>query len=332
MALDVKVNISVERLLTGAGDWVPLLFAGGQDVEVPYTLCQGLEDVEKLFPKTGKVYAAAARIFSQGNAPDYVAVYGATGNAVAGLPAVWDEGWRQLVVAQDDGTPSTPLEVAAHVEENSRYGAGKVYFPVVTDLADVDFTPYERTFALYHPDEVDCPEAAVVGATAGKAVGTITYKNQMIAGVEPAALAEQTVKDAADKGCYCILRKAGSVVTSEGKVGNGEYLDILDGRDYVVQEIEYNTQQLLNSADKVPYDNTGIAMLEAACVEVMVDAYGRGIIDSDDDGSPMYSVDYGPRSDTSLADRKARRYTKGYFSFTQSEAVHEAVVNGTIVI
>lgn len=336
MALDVRVTIDQKKILKGVGFGIPLLFAGFCPAEVPYTECGGIDEVKELFGEGTRLAAAATLLFGQAVPPASVAVYGGTGGALESLPAVWEEGWRQLVVcteADGENTESSIRDIAAYVDARG----DKIYFTSVKDLAEVTgsskaITGYERVFCLYHPDEVDCPEAAVVGASAGLTVGSFTYKNQIIAALSPARLTDTQIQQAATLGCYCIVSNAGDTVTTEGKAANGEYLDVVDSKDYVIQQIVYRTQRTLNNAAKVPYDNNGIALLESVCVNVLADAYANGIIAVDANGLPDYSVDYGARNTTQESDREARRYVEGRFTFALAGAVHEAVVHGTIEI
>lgn len=335
MALDVKVVIDQKKILTGAGFGIPLIYAGFVQVEVPYTECANIDEVKLLFGEGTKAYAAASLLFGQAVPPAKIAVYGGTDKALTSLPAVWEKDWRHLIVAteKEAGEESSLQELAAYVDAKG----DKIYFASVKDLAEVTgsgkaITSFMRTICLYHPDDVDCPEAALVGATAGLTVGSFTYKNQMLNGLTPAQFTDTQVAAAQQLGCYCIVRKAGDTVTSEGKTAAGEYLDVVDSKDYIIREIEYRTQRTLNNAPKISYDNNGIALLESVCVNVLADAFANGIIAVDDKGLPSYTVDYAPRSATKDSDRQQRKYVEGRFTFALAGAVHEAMIHGTIEI
>ena len=340
MSLDVKVIIDKAKVLTGSGFGVPLILGTFETTEVPYTECANIGEVALLFPSGTKVYNAASLLFAQALPPAKITVCGATGKATEALPDIWGNDWRQLIVAQNDTVDDDSVhDIAAYVESASAADSSltKIYFASVTDLADITgtanaITGFDRTFCLYYPDEVDCPEAAVVGATAGLPVGGFTYKNIIVAGLTPSAFTDADISQAATLGAYCIVSKAGDTVTTEGKVADGEYLDIVDSKDYLIREIEWRTQRTLNDRPKISYDNNGIALLESVCVTVLADAFANGIIAVDDQGVPDYTVDYKPRSQTTEADRQARRYVEGYFEFALAGAIHEAVIHGTIEI
>lgn len=335
MALDVRVVIDQKKILTGAGFGIPLIYAGLLETELPYTECANIDEVKLLFPEGTRAYSAASLLFGQTAPPARIAVYGGTDKALTCLPGVWEKDWRQLLVASEAGAgeENSLQEIAAYVDAKG----DKIFFTSVKDTAAVTgsgkaITSFMRTICMYHPDDVDCPEAALVGATAGQTVGSLTYKNQMLNGLAPAQFTDAQVAAAEQLGCYCVVKKAGDTVTSEGKTAGGEYLDVVDSRDYIVREIEYRTQRTLNAAPKISYDNNGIALLENVCVDVLANAYANGIIAVDDKGLPDYTANYAPRSETQASDRHERRYVEGRFSFALAGAVHEAVIHGTIEI
>ncbi len=333
MALDIKVTIDQKKVLNGAGFGLPLIFVGLLEEEVPYTECGNLEEVALLFGAESKAYGAARRMFAQNLPPAKIALYGGTDNALTALAKIWENPWRQLVVASEASEENTLQEIAALVEEKG----GKVYFTSVDDLALITggekaITGFTRTSCLFYPPLADCPEAALVGATAALGAGSFSYKNQVLQTLSPQPAQPAQEAEAERLGCWCVLQKAGQVVSGEGKAANGEYLDILDSRDYLIAEIETRTQRLLNSLPKVSYDNNGIALLESVCVNVLAEAFAKGMIAQNTEGLPDYTVDYAPRSQTNPADRAARRYVEGRFGFALAGAVHEAVVRGTIEI
>lgn len=113
---------------------------------------------------------------------------------------------------------------------------------------------------------------------------------------------------------------------------SGEYADIIDSKDYIIKNIAYKSQKLLNSSPKLAFDNTGISQLEGVVTNVLKDASIMGIIAVDDDGVPLYSTDFDSREETSGADRASRTYKGGRFSFDLAGAIHYATINGTIEV
>lgn len=331
MAKDVRVIIDLNKPAGSIGFGYPLILAGMQTEAVAYTECANLDEVGDLFDNATDVYAAAKLIFMQNKAPQTIAVCGVTTNVLEALPTLKNLGWRQLIVTSVGTEGESEIKDIAEWVETT---PDKFYFtsavlpaPSLPKLGVLD-----RTALFAYDGSVDYPEAALVGATAGKAPGSFTYKNMILKGLDPLDLTDGEIKAIHEAGAFTFVKKAGDNVTTEGKTCGGEYIDIIDSEDWVIQQIEYRTQKVLNQNDKVPYDNNGIAMLENVCVGVLKEAFDNGIIAVDDDGQPDYSTNYKPRSETNGSDRVARKYVEGNFRFALAGAIHEAEIHGVIDI
>lgn len=335
MANDIKVVIELVKASPKAGFGMPLIFEGMAAKAVPYTVVGSLDAVKTAgFAEDSAVYKAAALLLMQADAPTKIAVCASTEATVAALPAILVEDWRQLVVVSTgvDGDSSMPA-VSDYIE-----GCGKhaMYFahvePTTDEEAIVDVAGNERTVLVaYKSADVANPEAALVGATAGKAAGSITYKNMVLKGVTAQAYTDAEVVGLHEDNVITILRKAGSIVTSEGVTASGEFIDIVDSKDYIIEQIEYQGQALLNRVPKLAYDNSGISQLESVVVSVLKDAAANGMIALSDDGDYDYSVNFLPRSECDPVDISARNYTGGNFEFVLAGAIHTAKISGTII-
>lgn len=329
MANDVKVVIELRKAAPRLGFGMPLIFAGKQAKAVAYTEVSSLEELEEAgFAAETATYKAAQLLFMQNDCPGSIAVCASDKTTKEALPDILDEGWRQLIVVSTGAEgESTVADVAEYIE-----GCGKkaIYFAKVDAVGAA--SEYDRTFyVVYKSTDVANPEAAIVGATAGLDVGSFTYKNIILKGVTPQTFKDTEVEDMHEAGYVTYLLKAGSVVTSEGIVASGEYADIIDCKDYLIQQIEYQGQRLQNRLPKLHYDNRGIAALEGVVLSVLKDAANNGMIAQNDDGEYMFSVTFGSRSQCADTDISDRQYNKGQFEFTLAGAIHGAKVKGTII-
>ena len=335
MAYDVKVKIDLAQPMGKAGFGVPLILMENADKAVEYAEVNGIGELAELgFESTSIVYKAAQLMYSQKNAPKTIAVCAYTGAATAALAdeKLVSQGWRQLVVVNGDGSASTVTAISAAVEALD----GKMYFAGldVDDSTSITVNGIRRTVLFYcdATEEVPVPVAALVGEIAGREAGSFTYKNLILSGIKAQELTAAEVKAIHQKGGMTFIEKAGDAVTSEGKVVGGEYIDVIDSEDYVVQQLTFQTQKLLNNAGKVPYDNRGIALLEAAAMNVLQDAYNKGMIANKADGTPDYFCSYALREDTSETDRANRYYAGGNFGFALAGAIHEVYIAGEITV
>lgn len=354
MAIDVKVTINQAKPVLSSGFGFPLIFEGKATTAIPYTECSGIDEIIKCIggitadddestvesktetAKTTNLYKAAALMLSQSNAPKTIAICATTAAATTGLASILYHGWRQLVVVSLGTTGEDTMKTISEYIETTE---DKMYFTSVTAVSKLAgegaIAKRDRTVIMCHDDintDIEFPEAALVGASAGKPAGSITYKNLILKGITPKVLTDAQINAIHAAHAMAFVLKSGDGVTSEGKATSDEYIDIIDSIDYIVQNIEYRTQKILNSYDKVPYTNAGISVLENACVSVLQDAANNGIIALDDNGVADYSVSYKKRSETKEVDRAARRYVEGSFRFALAGAIHTVEVVGEIEI
>lgn len=335
MALDVKVKIDLAQPIGKVGFGVPLILEENASKAVAYTECKSLTAVKEAgFTENSKVYKAAKTIFMQNDAPATIAVCGATEAAAVwcGNVANVGQNWRQLVVVNEGDTATAVKDIIPVIELTK----DKMYFADVDldDSTTLTVDGIQRSVLCFAKASEDYPSAAaaVVGATAGKLAGSINYKNVIIKGIAPQNVDDTKLDAIHAKGGITFVKKAGDVVTSAGVTAGGDYIDIIDGIDYVISNIEYKTQKVFNTMDKVTFDNKGISILESVCVNVMKDAYNNGIIATGDDGTPMYTVNYAKREDTDASDRAVRHYKGGNFAFTVAGAVDNCDVVGSLEI
>lgn len=341
---DVSVEIDIRQAARSVGDGYPLIMAKAEKA-IAYKECSTLEEVIQAGFAQGSAVGSAARIlFSQEDAPEKIAVYGYTGKACEALPSVITKPWRQLIcVTSGDDEESSVSEIAQYIEATD-----KVYFADISSISDVyvaadeteteDKMPlsiYSRTVLCYYPQSeanYTSLAAAVAGATAGKAVGSLTYKNQILAAIEPLSLSTDDDSKLLKANAITVVEKAGDIVTSDGVLSNGDYIDILDCRDWLIRNITSNVQQLLNQQDKIAYTDSGIALLESTVIDVLRQAYINGMISDNEDGLPDYSADFKTRAECAASDRAQRRYTGGSFEFGLAGAIHTVNVKGSIII
>lgn len=332
MALDITVKIDVVKAAGKVGMGIPLILAQNADANAEFEEVTSLPEVVSAgYAEGTDTYAAAKLIFMQNDCPAKIAVAATTGTAAEWLA---DEGnvsedWRQLIVVGGESVAHNDIMA---VIETLR---GKMYFASlpVDDATELKVDGLERTVLFYCTDaDYSCPAAALVGATAGYEAGSFTYKNIILKGIAAQKLSDGEITAIHKKGGITVVKKAGDIVTSEGKTAGGEYIDIIDSKDYVIQNIEYAGQKLLNENKKVRYDNRGIAMLKAVVKTCLQNAYTNGIIADNEDGTPAYDVVTLTRDQVSADDRRDRIYNGCSFSFALAGAIHEAPINGQILI
>lgn len=325
---DITVNITTAAAAGSVGLGYPVVVQGMAESDVAYTECANIGEVVAAgFDTNTEVYKACAAIFGQANKPQTVAVAATTGKVDAWLSENLTKGFRQIVpvLGTDDSTVTDLVTVVSASED-------KMLFITVKTAGEVPASKSERVVCVVYGGASAYPNGAVVGASAGLAAGSFTYKNLIIAGIEAEDLSPAQVEAIHTAGGLCIIKKAGDIVTSEGKTTDGEYIDIVDSKDYIISNIVYQGQKLLNNNNKLPFDNVGISQLENVVTNVLADAFVNGIIAANEDGTAAYSTSFATRAEVSAGDRAARTYKGGNFAFDLAGAIHNAHINGTIEV
>ena len=324
---DITVNITTATAAGSIGLGYPLVLQGMAEADVAYTECAGLDEVVAAgFDTTSEVYKACAVIFAQKNKPATVAVCATKGKVGEWLAANSNKGFRQIVpiLGTEDSTVAELVTAASTLED-------KMLFLQVAKVDELPATQSERVVAVVYGKE-GYANAAVVGASAGLAAGSFTYKNLILTAIEAEDLTVAEVKAIHTAGGMCVLKKAGDIVTSEGMTTDGEYIDVVDSKDYIISNIVYQGQKLLNDNNKITFDNVGISQLENVVTSVLADAYANGIIATNEDGTAAYTTNFATRAETSASDRASRTYKGGNFTFDLAGAIHNATINGTIEV
>lgn len=327
MANDVTVKIDIRKPAGRLGFGIPLILAIGKAEE--YKECADIAEViEAGYASSTDTYKAAALMFAQEDKPSSVALVGAetVDSAVGVLTNSAGKGWRRLVIVGAGEADISKIITYINTTED------KMLFVTAADAEGLkDLGTNDRVVGFVHKNVLAA--AALVGEASGLNPGSFTYKNLILTGIEPTVLSETELKAIHEANGLTFVTKAGDNVTSEGKAMSGEYIDIIDTKDWIISQIVYRTQKLLNAMPKVPYDNGGIAMLENVCLTVLKEAAVMGMIAYDsDNGRYLYSTNYALRDTQDAADRVERKYIGGNFSFELAGAIHTVVVNGEISI
>lgn len=327
----VTINLMSPAGLIGFGK--PLIL-GSKAGGAPYKEYSDLKGLVADFAETTEVYKAAASLVGQGeNSPQSfaVAAYDATsGTPAETLQANWDKDWYFLISTETD---VAKIKLLADVVEGKGYKLFSTRVDDTIDLATLKAQDYDRTFVIYHSAETaKYPDAAFVGARGSLPVGSVTWKFAKLIGITADDIGVSTVDTVDTGGGNVYVMRGGEPRTGEGKVVSGEYIDVIMAKDWVKINVENSVQKLLNNTPKIPFTNSGIAMIEAATINVLRGAFNQGIVATDDDGLPLYSTDFPTREETNPADRASRKLTGAKFSFELAGAVHKAAITGEITV
>lgn len=279
------------------------------------------------YGETGDIYNKAQAYFAQANPSDRIAVltYDPT-KVYDALEAFWYFNWTfavQVTSKIDDASLSL----------SNIFEANKDHFLVLQSADPSVYASYKGqnyTIGLVH-DLSEPMDTALLGSTALLAVGSATWKFRNLVGITPDNLTVNELKDINKYYAIAYVEAAGQGETSEGTALSGEYIDTLHGILWVKNEMQNRLEKLLQSNNKIPYEQSGINMIQGVAITVLEQAWEQGIVLTNEaNGKGDYTVTVTPRSAQSADDLSKRHYGGLSFTYHASGAIHTITVHGTL--
>jgi len=291
---NITVNIALQTLpLSQKGFGLPLI--AGETVRTGKPDFVEVSDADELldssigFVNTDPEYLMAQKIFSQSPRVEKVAVcfvddFANLATALATYRNNGYDNWYYLLITSRD---KTDIAVAdAYINSLEKMGFFATSDQTITSTG-------ERTVILISNNAHEFPEAAWIGRCAAETIGSITWDSKQLSGQKNSDITatQQTSLLASN---FNVLREMGGVVvTWEGKTASGQYIDNIQGRDFLKARITEALQSLKINNRKIPMDGRGIALTEAAIREVFRDAGRNGVIASVIDEADRAKSDLG---------------------------------------
>jgi hypothetical protein len=208
-------------------------------------------------------------------------------------------------------------------------GDSDILTAATTDVAsDLQLAAYARTFLLYHPQPFKGAGAAWAGRVLPFDPGSSTWKFKTLAGIEVYTLTPTERTNALGKNANIYERVAGRNITGEGVTSSGEFIDITHFIDFITARLMENVFFRLVNANKIPFTDAGIAIIENEVRGVM--QLGISVGGFAADPAPVVTV---PRAkDVSSIDKANRLLPDVTFSATLAGAIHEVEINGVVTV
>jgi hypothetical protein len=165
--------------------------------------------------------------------------------------------------------------------------------------------------------------------------GSETWAFKRLAAVYPSEISSTLSKVLAEGHSNYFTQIAGRNITMNGQVRGGEWIDIIRGRDWLQNDMQLRIFNLLLMNPKIPYTNSGIALVQNEMIASLKSARDRGIVAEDEfneDGElvPGFTT-WVPNSLSIPASQKAARNLEGCgFNARLAGAIHAARVNGVL--
>ena len=201
----------------------------------------------------------------------------------------------------------------------------------ITDVAYlVADRDYFRTHVSFHP-KLATSDSWVAAALVGNALaynpGSVTWVNRELVGIGDWAPASADRTALLAKNCGSIETVAGRKITFGGKVGGGEWLDIIHGLDWLHARIGERIFGLLVSAqgDKIGFTDKGIARVHAELRAQLTEASA-----APSNLLATWSTTVPTAASLSSSQRATRVLPNVTFNATVQGAIHAVNVAGTV--
>jgi len=254
----------------------------------------------------------------------------------------WTEAIANCRIADDDWyclltvtrTKADILLCAAAIELLTKFYLACTGDAVVITSADDDIVSelqdlsYDRTAIIYSSDYANYPDACWAGLQLPKTPGSTTWKFKNLAGITADDLTTAEVGYVlAKEGNYYESIAGLSVISSEGVVVSGEYIDVIRGADELQVALAEDIYTLLVNAEKIPFTTPGIGVIENAIRYRVQKKVDDGFIA---ENTLVVTV---PDIDDVEASEKAVRWLNGVtFSATLSGAIHKVTITGKLQV
>ena len=349
MALKDIVNVNITRQTTSvavAAFNVPMILStfATSKTTAAFTRARSYKSIQELaddgWASTDAVYQAANAIFSQNPCVSQVIVGRADSqddDVAASLAAIVAENssWYGLIV--DQAMIDKAADIAAWVEANKRiafYWTTDENVPDATKNTDIAYVlkgkNYDRAVTIWHPTPTagaDYPDAAWMGEGFPYDPGTSTWAYKTLSGITADKVSGTQETALQNKNCNYYSEVGGVNITQEGKVASGEWIDIIIGTDWIEARLREAVYGALVNNRKIPYDDSGITIIEGLVKSVLSQAASAGILQAD-----SIEVTVPKYKDVPQADKLARKLPDVKFTALYQGAIHRTTINGTISV
>lgn len=273
-------------------------------------------------PEVGPLMTVQQTHVDPGIATDLAAIqtengdwYGLTlstqGRAEIIAAAAWAESNKKLAFfsTQDSDTLAAPTtDVAGTLRTNNQFRSA---------------VWYNRRAGQTHPG------AAAFGSIFPFDPGSITAKFRRLAGVSSDPLTATEIANLNAKNANHFTDYGGISLTAEGKTAAGEFIDVIRDRDWFEARLQVRIVTALTRAPKIPFTDSGIAVIEAELRAQLTEGQAAGFLDPD---PSTVIVSIPTALAVAPADRAARRLRPITFQARIAGAIHAVDLTGTITV
>jgi len=178
--------------------------------------------------------------------------------------------------------------------------------------------------------------AATVGRVGGLTVGSFDFANKTglvgILAQDQLNFQQNQLEPYTQANVNTYYYAQGTPILRDGKTLSGNYIDTFVGLDWVIRHSNTALTDVMIKNNKLPFNATGINVLEAALNSVFSTAWGNGIVADKDDGTMDATVTALPVDELKNADVSARKYKGLSWSYKPANSIDDAYITGQITL
>jgi hypothetical protein len=196
-----------------------------------------------------------------------------------------------------------------------------------------------KTEDIQLPANVPTPNFYLHVAAAAKCLayssGSETWKFKQLAALYPSSFTSAK-SDALEAGHLNYYAEyGGRNITMNGQVMAGEWIDVIRFRDWLQDDMQRRIYNLLIMNAKIPFTNSGIALVENQIIASLKAGQAAGGVvpdEFDEDGFsiPGFTVTVPNTMNLSASEKASRTLTGCKFSARLAGAIHAVTVNGEL--
>lgn len=255
-----------------------------------------------------------------GFAAELAAVKGVLGESVYGL----------LI----DGFSETEINLAAaFVEANQMVFLGQSPDQEILESGQTDDVASDLVAASYTRSAVCFTRnmssdwaAGLLGLMLGQVAGSATWAFKQIAGATADALSATHFSAARAKRALLYTTDRGVAHTWDGFAASGRFFDITHGVDFLKADLETRVYQQFLNQPKIPFNATGLAIIETAMRGALTASEASGLIE------PGWTITFPSLVGYSTVDKAARLLRTVNFTAVLTGAIHKVTIAGVLTI
>jgi len=265
------------------------------------------------------------------NTPDLAGAETLTA-AIAAIRAINDDWYATMIhshIVADIAEVAAVIETLKKIYAYSTDEADAITAATTDIFSTLSALNFDRTIGLFDVDaDTAFPEAAWLGVMLPKDPGSATWAFKTLVGQDADALTPTESSNARGKNGNTYETIGGVDITRFGTTAEGEFMDIIRGVDFLESRLQERIFSKLVAADKIPYTEQGVAIIEAEIRGQLRDSIAQGIIAE----SPAFVITTPVVADISAVVKATRALPTITFTATLQGAIHKVTVVGSVTV